>query len=225
MSENNQNPRVHSGSINIETKLQDWLPQYAKTLRKLSDANQERSKALEGTELGWHLKGKAEAFEVAAGVCEWVISVLLSGEVRTETPGTPQEASQSSGLTSERTVQKKPPQATQRAGMGIQASDITCGSALESIREIINSTMQVAENLPMGGIGEDGSTQEDLDAADNEGHPIDNDAVYHAGQQIWLNLKKALNELNTLERNWLDLKKASNELNTLEQKITGNLGD
>ena len=70
------------------------------------------------------------------------------------------------------------------------------GAWLGSIREIIKDTMYVVENLPMGGIGEDGPSQDDLDAANNEGHPIDQDAVYHAGQQIWLNLKKALDELN-----------------------------
>lgn len=70
------------------------------------------------------------------------------------------------------------------------------GDLLGCIREIIKDTMYVVENLPMGGIGEDGPTQDDLDAASNEGHPIDQDAVYHAGQQIWLNLRKALDELN-----------------------------
>jgi hypothetical protein len=70
------------------------------------------------------------------------------------------------------------------------------GAWLGSIREIIKDTMYVVENLPMGGIGEDGPSQDDLDAANNEGHPIGQDAVYHAGQQIWLNLKKALDELN-----------------------------
>jgi hypothetical protein len=83
-----------------------------------------------------------------------------------------------------------------KANNGKRQRRLPPATLLGSIREIIKDTMYVVENLPMGGIGEDGPTQDDLDAANNEGHPIDQDAVYHAGQQIWLNLKKALDELN-----------------------------
>lgn len=59
-------------------------------------------------------------------------------------------------------------------------------------KSLIRAAMITAENLPMGGIGKDGPTQEELDKASENGHPIGDDAVYHAGQEIWLFLNRAL---------------------------------
>ena len=70
------------------------------------------------------------------------------------------------------------------------------GDLLGRIRELVENSMREAENFPIGGIGEGGPTQADLDEAVENGHPVEDEATLHGAQQIWLNLKKALDELN-----------------------------
>jgi len=62
---------------------------------------------------------------------------------------------------------------------------------LETLLDIQNC----AESMPSGGIGSEGPTQEELDAATQAGHPIEMDANFHNGQQIWLLAEKAINLL------------------------------
>jgi len=64
------------------------------------------------------------------------------------------------------------------------------------IRELVENSMREAENFPIGGIGEGGPTQADLDEAVENGHPVEDEATLHGAQQIWLNLKKVIDELN-----------------------------
>ena len=60
--------------------------------------------------------------------------------------------------------------------------------------EKIELAKQCLENMPSGGIGEMGATQDDLDAAAKKGESIDGDAEYHNAQQAWLYLNDFLNE-------------------------------
>jgi hypothetical protein len=62
---------------------------------------------------------------------------------------------------------------------------------LETLLEI----QHYAESMPSGGIGKNGPTQEELDDALEEGRPIEMDACFHNGQQIWLLAEKAINFL------------------------------
>ena len=70
------------------------------------------------------------------------------------------------------------------------------GAWLGRIRELVENSMCEAENFPIGGIGECGPTQADLDEAVENGHPVEDEATLHGAQQIWLNLKKVIDELN-----------------------------
>ena len=51
------------------------------------------------------------------------------------------------------------------------------------------------ENLPVGGIGEFGAEQWQLDEAAITGQPFDGDGNYHQGQQAWLRIQEAINKL------------------------------
>jgi len=62
----------------------------------------------------------------------------------------------------------------------------------QTLIEALVSIQEDIENLPCGGIGKDGATQEELDAANDEQHFIDGDALYHTGQQIWLLAERAI---------------------------------
>lgn len=61
-----------------------------------------------------------------------------------------------------------------------------------STRELIEAAMHHLENMPCGGVGADGATYEELDAAASSGNSIECDAVYHNSQQAWLYLRQAL---------------------------------
>ena len=61
----------------------------------------------------------------------------------------------------------------------------------EKISELIIDAMAMLENLPCGGIGADGYTEEELDAFTDQGTFAEQDAVYHMGQEVWLMLEKA----------------------------------
>jgi hypothetical protein len=69
---------------------------------------------------------------------------------------------------------------------------------LKALFDILREIQEISENLPCGGIGAEGPTQEELDAANEEGHPVEDDAVYHAGQQIWLLAERASKVSNGL---------------------------
>jgi len=58
--------------------------------------------------------------------------------------------------------------------------------------DILLSIQGNAESLPCGGIGSDGATQSELDEANELGRPFENDAVYHNGQQIWLEAQRGI---------------------------------
>lgn len=65
-------------------------------------------------------------------------------------------------------------------------------SDIQELLRSIKSAMQEAEEMPCGGVGEDGPTQKELDKASNDGHPYDWDDTYHRAQQIWLHLNNAV---------------------------------
>mgnify|MGYP007047471032 CR=1 FL=1 len=61
-----------------------------------------------------------------------------------------------------------------------------------ALLDILLSIQEEAENLPCGGIGLCGATQSDLDEANELGRPFEDDAVYHMGQQIWLEAQSGI---------------------------------
>ena len=65
--------------------------------------------------------------------------------------------------------------------------------------DILLSIQGNAESLPCGGIGSDGATQAELDEANELGRPFENDAVYHTGQQIWLEAQRGIILLSNAE--------------------------
>ena len=62
---------------------------------------------------------------------------------------------------------------------------------LNEARQALSCIQEWAENFPSGGVGPEGSTQDDLDAASAEGRACENDATYHCAQQIWLIAERA----------------------------------
>jgi len=75
---------------------------------------------------------------------------------------------------------------------------VVSSDLLDRIRELIQNSMREAENFPIGGIGADGPTQPELNAAVEDGHPIEDEATFHTAQQIWLNLNKVMVELDAV---------------------------
>ena len=57
---------------------------------------------------------------------------------------------------------------------------------------LLTDAAAALENLPVGGIGPDGATQAELDAAGEQCAPCAGDASYHQAQQAWLWIEKAL---------------------------------
>ena len=51
---------------------------------------------------------------------------------------------------------------------------------------ILQEIQQCVEDMPCGGIGENGATQTELDEANERGCPVESDAMYHQSQQAWL---------------------------------------
>ena len=66
---------------------------------------------------------------------------------------------------------------------------------IPALFDLISEAQMVITDLPMGGIGIDGPTQEDIDAAEKAGKPIADDSCYHQGQKAWLILERAKNIL------------------------------
>jgi len=60
-----------------------------------------------------------------------------------------------------------------------------------AIVSLLREAQEAMENLPMGGIGRDGATQAEIDAAEESGHALEDDASYHQGQKTWLILERA----------------------------------
>lgn len=52
------------------------------------------------------------------------------------------------------------------------------------------------EQMPMGGIGTNGATDQELLDAEESGHCYEGDAVYHNSQRAWLLLEQARKELS-----------------------------
>jgi hypothetical protein len=65
--------------------------------------------------------------------------------------------------------------------------------------DILLSIQGVAENLPCGGIGSCGASQNELDEANERGRAFEDDAVYHSGQQIWLDAQRGIILLSNTE--------------------------
>lgn len=64
----------------------------------------------------------------------------------------------------------------------------------------IHLAMEELENMPCGGICEDGPTLEQLDAhVDETGGVWGGDAMYHAAQRAWRILEAALDDVATID--------------------------
>jgi len=63
----------------------------------------------------------------------------------------------------------------------------------QTLIDALVSIQEEVEELSCGGIGADGATQEELDAANEEHHFMENDSTFHTGQQIWLLAERAIN--------------------------------
>ena len=82
-----------------------------------------------------------------------------------------------------------------------KSKDAAAMSGVDSsdLLDILLAIQGEAENLPCGGIGDNGATQDDLYAANELGRPVEDDAVYHNGQQIWLIAQKGVSLLSNNE--------------------------
>jgi len=67
-----------------------------------------------------------------------------------------------------------------------------------SAKDLILAAINQLENMPCGGVGDDGMTQEELDQA-VEDRNIE-DAVYHNAQQAYLFLREAVGKFKNLKR-------------------------
>ncbi len=58
---------------------------------------------------------------------------------------------------------------------------------------VISEVMSLLEQIPQGGVGPLGASLEEIEAAENAGHNVEHDAVYHVVQKAWrlLNSVKA----------------------------------
>ena len=56
----------------------------------------------------------------------------------------------------------------------------------------IRDAMDALENMPMGGIGENGATMHDIEVAEEAGCCMEKDAAYHQAQKAWLFLNEVL---------------------------------
>jgi hypothetical protein len=63
----------------------------------------------------------------------------------------------------------------------------------KEISKLLELIKNSAEEFSCGGIGEKGPTQAELDLANEEGRPVDDNPTHHNGQQIWLYAQKAIN--------------------------------
>lgn len=57
---------------------------------------------------------------------------------------------------------------------------------------VLIEAMELLTQIPQGGIGDGGSTMADIEAAEADGHCVENDAVYHVVQSAWLMLRTLL---------------------------------
>ena len=51
---------------------------------------------------------------------------------------------------------------------------------------VISEVMELLCEIPQGGVGANGSTMEEIEQAERDGHNVENDAVYHVVQKAWL---------------------------------------
>ena len=64
------------------------------------------------------------------------------------------------------------------------------GEAMTRTR--VEEAMVALENMPQGGIGDDGPTLAELGEAEKKGHVFGEDASYHQAQKAWRLLQKAV---------------------------------
>ena len=75
----------------------------------------------------------------------------------------------------------------------------TKSAAHSDLLDILLSIQNGVENLPCGGIGPCGATQDELDESSELGKSFEDDAVYHSGQQIWLDAQRGIILLSNTE--------------------------
>ncbi len=54
----------------------------------------------------------------------------------------------------------------------------------------LSRVQETLEQMPCGGIGPNGATEDDLDEAAAEGRHYGDDAMYHTAQQAWLQIER-----------------------------------
>jgi diaminopimelate decarboxylase len=59
-------------------------------------------------------------------------------------------------------------------------------SAATHCYAVIAEVMSLLEQVPQGGVGLSGASLEEIEAAEEAGHNIEQDAVYHVVQKAWL---------------------------------------
>ena len=62
------------------------------------------------------------------------------------------------------------------------------------VDEQIADVMELLESIPQGGVGPSGASMAEIEAAENAGHSVEDDAVYHVVQKSWLLLREALKQ-------------------------------
>ena len=57
---------------------------------------------------------------------------------------------------------------------------------------VLIEAMELLTEIPQGGIGDAGSTMEEIEAAETDGRCVEGDATYHAVQKAWWKLRSLL---------------------------------
>ena len=60
------------------------------------------------------------------------------------------------------------------------------------MNEQIADVMELLQSIPQGGVGASGASMAEIQAAENAGHSVEDDAVYHVVQKAWLMLREVL---------------------------------
>ena len=66
------------------------------------------------------------------------------------------------------------------------------GKIMTTVNEQIADVMELLESIPQGGVGAEGASPAEIVAAENAGHSVEDDAVYHVVQKAWLMLREVL---------------------------------
>lgn len=57
---------------------------------------------------------------------------------------------------------------------------------------VLIDAMALLTQIPQGGIGDDGATMAEIEAAERNGRCVEDDAAYHVVQKAWLKLRSLM---------------------------------